>query len=450
MGRMFGTDGVRGVANLELTGELAFKIGKYGAYVLCSGKKKSKIIVGKDPRVSSYMLESAVASGIMASGCDVYLLGVVPTPSIPQLIKEYQADAGVMISASHNSYEFNGIKFFGGDGYKLNDEIEDEIEEYVLGKKQIEDSFSFLGRRYHHFESNLYYSNIVKKSIFDYKLDFSGIKVAIDCSNGSNFMVAPTTFRELNADVYVINNWPNGENINKNCGSTHIEQLQKFVVQIGADIGIAFDGDADRMLAVDEKGEVVDGDYLLYIFAKNMKKNNKLNKNTVVGTVMSNLGLEVALKSENISLVKTAVGDRYILEEMRKNNYNIGAEQSGHIIMLDYNKTGDGLLSAVQLLAIMKQNNKTLSELKLGMKKYPQVLKNVIVNNEYKSNFDDDVNLKNIIKDIEDKLCGEGRVLIRASGTEPLIRIMLEGKDKDIIEKYCDEIFEYISKKNKE
>lgn len=450
MSRMFGTDGIRGVANLDLTGELAFKVGKYGAYVLTKNKRKAKILVAKDPRISSYMLEAAVTSGICSAGCDVYLLGVLPTPALPILLKHYQADAAVMISASHNSMEYNGIKFFGGDGYKLSDEIEDEIESYLKGEK--EDDINIIGekmgRRFHHFESAQYYSQCIKSHFSD-AFTLENMKIAMDCANGASFAVAPSTLRELDAELITINNYPNGVNINKDCGSTHIDKVQALVTQVGADIGLAFDGDADRLLAVDENGEIVDGDKIMCILAIDMKERGLLKDNTLVATVMSNMGLFKAMSEQGIRVEKTAVGDRYVLEKMLECGYNLGGEASGHIILKDYNTTGDGLLTAVALLEVMHRKQKKLSELASVMTTYPQVLKNVKITAAFKNVYQEDEDIQKAIADCEKRLENRGRLLLRPSGTEPLIRVMLEGDDLNMINEECDKLVEILTKKSK-
>ncbi len=446
MSRLFGTDGVRGIAGSELTPELAFQLGKYGAKVLTRGKENPKIIIGKDTRRSSYMLEAALMTGIMAAGCDAYLMGVTPTPAIPFLLKHYKADAGVMISASHNPAEFNGIKFFSGAGYKLTDQTEAEIEAYVKGDK-IDDEVIIgakIGRRQHHFEANHIYSSKVKATIDG---DLSGLTIAMDCANGASFEVAPTTLRELGASVSVINNHPDGLNINEDCGSTHIDKVARLTKEIGADIGIAFDGDADRMLAVDENGVLIDGDKIMLIIAQSLNEQHKLKHATVVSTVMSNMGLDKALAENNLKSVKTAVGDRYVLEAMRAGSYSLGGEQSGHVIMLDYNTTGDGLLSAIQLLNVLKQSGKKASELAAAMTTYPQVLKNVKVSNDCKYTVLDNIEIANKVAEVEAELGDRGRLLLRPSGTEPVLRIMLEGEAQSEIEHYCDMLAELISEK---
>ncbi len=443
MSRLFGTDGVRGVANVELTADLAFKLGKYGAHVLSKGKQNARIVIGKDTRVSGYMLEAALMAGIMSAGCNAYLVGVVPTPAIPHLINHYNADAGVMISASHNPVEFNGIKFFSGDGFKLSDKIEEEIEGLVMGiipyHKEV--GGTEVGRRVHHFEANYVYAERIRASI---DCDLTGLKVALDCANGANFEVAPSTLRELGAEVTVINNHPDGFNINKGCGSTHLDKVARLTCEIGADIGIAFDGDADRMLAVDENGAVVDGDKIMLIIARQLAGEGRLNDDTVVSTVMSNMGLDKALAANGLKSVRTKVGDRYVLEKMLEENYLIGGEQSGHVILLNHNKTGDGLLSAVQLLAVLKKSGQKMSELAAGMTIYPQVLKNAHVPNEDKYHILENDVIAQKIAQIEQKLAGDGRLLIRPSGTEPLVRVMLEGTDLAVITAYCDELIAVI------
>ncbi len=443
MSRLFGTDGVRGVANVELTADLAFKLGKYGAAVLSKGKRRSRVVIGKDTRVSGYMLEAALMAGIMSSGCDAFLVGVVPTPAIPHLIKHYNADAGVMISASHNPVEFNGIKFFNGDGFKLSDKIEEQIEALVSGIAPYDEKIggTETGRRIHHFEANYVYAEKIRNSI---DIDLAGLKIAMDCANGANFEVAPSTLRELGAEVVVINNHPDGFNINRDCGSTHIDKVSLLTRQVGADIGIAFDGDADRMLAVDENGELVDGDKIMLIIAKSLAERKQLKDNTVVTTVMSNMGLDKALANSGLKAVKTKVGDRYVLEEMLENGYSIGGEQSGHVILLDYNKTGDGLLSAVQLLSVLKKSNQKMSQLAAGMTVYPQVLKNTHVPNSDKYHIlENDIIAREIAR-VEAELKDSGRLLIRPSGTEPLVRVMLEGEDLAVITRYCDDLIAVI------
>ncbi|WP_294357695.1 phosphoglucosamine mutase [uncultured Clostridium sp.] len=432
MSRMFGTDGVRGVANTELTPELAFKLGRAGAYVLTEGTHKPKILVGMDTRISGQMLECALVSGILSVGAEAVCIGIVPTPAIAYLTRKYNADAGVMISASHNPVEYNGIKFFDSKGYKLKDEIEDRIQ-YVIENNLEEVPSPVSGDVGRKIEDETAVEQYVKyiKSAVDVKLD--GLKIALDCANGAAYKAAVKAFRDLKAEVYVINDNPDGVNINKKCGSTHMEELMDYVVKKGCDLGLAFDGDADRCLAVDNEGNLVDGDKIMAVFAKYLKSKGKLVENTLVTTVMSNMGLFLGLDKEEINTVKTKVGDRYVLEEMIKRGYNLGGEQSGHIIFLDYNSTGDGLLTAVKLCEIVKESNKTLKELSNIVTALPQVLENAVIPNDKKDIYLVDEEIVSEINKIEEILDGKGRVLIRPSGTEPLVRVMLEGEDQEEI-----------------
>ena len=447
MGRLFGTDGVRGVANLELTADLAFKLGQAGAYVLTAETKHTpKILVGMDTRISGDMLESALVAGICSVGAETICLGIVPTPAVAHLVKLYKADAGVVISASHNPFEFNGIKFFNSNGYKLPDAIEERIEAIILdnaeeiplpvgknvGIKTINDSA---------LED---YSAFLKETM---DVDLKGLKIAIDCSHGAAYEVAPAVLFELGAEVCVINNEPNGININKDCGSTHMGELQKFVKECGANIGLAFDGDADRMLAVDENGKYIDGDQIMAIIGLDLKQKGKLAKDTIVATVMSNLGLDIMAKKENLHIVKTKVGDRYVLEEMIEKGYVLGGEQSGHIIFLEHNTTGDGLLTALQLLQVVKTSGKKPSELTRVMQVLPQVLKNAKVRNDNKHNYMDDEVVAAMCSNLEAEFHGEGRVLIRPSGTEPLVRVMIEGKDQQYITQRAVELAKIIEER---
>lgn len=433
LGRLFGTDGVRGIANKELTCELAYKLGQAGAYVLTSETKHTpKILVGMDTRISGDMLEAALTAGLCSVGAEVVSLGVVPTPAVAYLTRLYNADAGVVISASHNPAEFNGIKFFNNMGYKLSDALEERIEAIILdGAEEITLPVGGnVGKRSTIHSQLDDYAGFVKSSI---KGDLKGLKVAIDCANGAAYKVAPKALRELGAEVYVINDEPNGVNINCNCGSTHIEQLQKFVLEKGADVGLAFDGDADRVLAVDENGKLIDGDQIMSIIGLELKKEGKLAKDTIVVTVMSNLGFDIMAKREGINIEKTNVGDRYVLENMLQNGYVLGGEQSGHIIFLEYNTTGDGLLTGVQLLNVLKTSGQKLSELASVMQVLPQVLKNAKIKNENKTKYLEDSVVCKMCKELEEEFKGEGRVLIRPSGTEPLVRVMIEGKDQEYI-----------------
>lgn len=446
MGRMFGTDGVRGVANTELTAQIAYNLGRAGAYVLTEGAHKPKILVAKDTRISGDMLESALIAGILSVGAEAVVLGVVPTPAVAYLTRKYGADAGVMISASHNPVEYNGIKFFNDKGYKLSDELEDEIQRVIesgfegvpsptgtdIGKETIE--VSALDD----------YIEFAKETI-PYSL--KGLKIALDCANGAAYKSSVKAFRELGADVFVINDNPDGTNINENCGSTHPEELMEYVVKKGCDLGFAFDGDADRCLAVDDKGNLVNGDFILMLCAKYLKEIGKLKDDTLVVTVMSNLGLDIAAKKEGINVVKTSVGDRYVLEEMIKDNYVLGGEQSGHVIFLDYNTTGDGLVTALQIASIVKKKEAKLSELCSIMKELPQVLANATIPNEKKNLYLTDEEIQEEIKKIEDALHGVGRVLIRPSGTEPLVRVMLEGENQEEIDRMAHGLADLIQRK---
>ena len=432
MGKLFGTDGVRGIANKELTAELTYMLGKAGAYVLTKGKKGAKIVVGMDTRISGDMLEAALVAGICSVGVDVVTIGIVPTPAVSYLTRKYEADAGVVISASHNPVEYNGIKFFNSKGYKLNDDIEEEIENIVLENREIPfiPVGAEIGRKTVIENGAQEYTDYLKGTI---KVDFTGIKVAVDCGNGAAYIAAPSLLKELGAEVEVIHNEPNGVNINVNCGSTKPEEAQKLVKATGADIGISFDGDADRLIAVDENGKEVDGDHILAICGINLKNKGELTNNAIVGTVMSNMGLDLCAKEHGIDVVKTKVGDRYVLEEMREKGYCLGGEQSGHIIFLQHNTTGDGLLTALQLIAILKESGKKLSELASVMTTMPQVLINAKVASHNKDKYMDDKVISEEISKLESKFHGEGRVLIRPSGTEPLVRVMIEGKNQEEI-----------------
>lgn len=443
MGQLFGTDGVRGIANRELTVELAYKLGRIGGYLLTKGKKRPKIIVGMDTRISGDMLEAALVSGICSVGIDVLSVGVIPTPAVAHLTRKYKADAGVMISASHNPVEYNGIKFFNSQGYKLNDEIENEIESYILNGRDISE-FPIgedVGRKISAPDALNDYTDFLKTTI---NTRFDGLKIAIDCGNGAVYKAAPELLKELGADVHVIHNNPNGTNINVKCGSTKPEEVQKLVKEIGADIGFSFDGDADRLIAVDEKGQIVSGDHIMAICGDNLKNKGLLTNNTVVGTVMSNMGLDICLNDREMKLIKTKVGDRYVLEEMVKNNHKLGGEQSGHIIFLDHNTTGDGLLTALQIATVVKENNKKLSELAGIMKSLPQVLVNAKIDNTKKNTYLEDEIIKAEIDNLEKRFHGEGRVLIRPSGTEPLVRVMIEGKNEEEIKKIAEKLAKLI------
>ncbi len=455
MGRLFGTDGARGVANSELTCELAMKIGRAAAMVLTQHtNKRPKVLIGMDTRASSQMLESAISAGLCSVGADVMLLGEIPTPAVAYLVKKYEYDAAVMISASHNPCEYNGIKIFQGTGYKLPDALEEEIESIILDKTQIPPVKvgGEVGRITRSRTSIIDYVNyltgIAEDDLNEYGFrDFDGLKIAVDCANGASSVTAPRIFMNLCNDCFFMASHPNGTNINEKCGSTHLEMLQDFVVRNNCDVGLAFDGDADRFLAVDEKGNVVDGDKLIAVFAKHMKSKGKLKNNAAVVTVMSNMGFFKFCEENDIHCEKTKVGDRYVLENMLENDYIIGGEQSGHIIFHEFATTGDGELSALKLLCVMKETGKKLSELADAMEVFPQVLVNVRVSDFGKARFPRDEEIKNAIAAAEKELGDDGRVLVRVSGTEPLVRVMLEGKDKEKINVLAQEIAQVVKER---
>lgn len=448
LGKYFGTDGVRGIANTELSPDLSYKIGRAGAHVLTNGKKHVKIIVGKDTRVSGDMLEAALASGICSVGADVISVGVIPTPAVAHLVREYGADAGVVISASHNPVEYNGIKFLDSKGFKLDDSVEEEIEKLI--DSDLDGIPSPTGTEVGRFTKRESACEDYIKFLSDAtKIDFKGVRVALDCAEGASYRCAPEFFKRMGAEVYTIHDNPDGTNINKDCGSTYLDAIKKFTVENNCDIGLAFDGDADRCLAVDENGEEVNGDFIMTMLAKHLKDRGELEKDTLVVTVMSNMGLFIACEKEGIALEKTKVGDRYVLENMKKNGYKIGGEQSGHIILLDHNTTGDGILTGLYLTTVLKESGKKLSELKSIMTELPQVLVNAKIPNEKKNIFNEDMDIVKKIETVEKALDGRGRVLIRASGTEPLVRVMLEGEDISEIEKMANEIADMIISKSK-
>lgn len=447
MRKLFGTDGVRGIANDELTVELAYRLGQAGAYVLTKEKSsKATILIGRDTRISGEMLDAAMIAGICSVGADAISIGVVPTPAVSYLTREYEADAGIVISASHNPVEFNGIKFFNSDGYKLSDEIELEIEALLANDNaEIElPTGTGIGKVIRRHECIYDYIRYAKRKVSS---TFEGIKVVIDCANGASYVSAPEAIRQLGAEVFIIHNEPDGLNINKNCGSTHMNDLKSYVVQVGADIGIAFDGDADRCLAVDEHGKMVDGDQIMAICANYMKQKGTLKQDTVVATVMSNLGFFKMGERENINIKQTKVGDRYVLEHMIEHGFNLGGEQSGHIIFLDENTTGDGLLTALHLLEVMKISEKPLSKLADIMKVLPQVLVNAKVSNDKKQKYQSDETIKAAISKVEETFHGNGRVLIRPSGTEPLIRVMIEGEDIEQLNKEANALAKLIEER---
>lgn len=446
MARMFGTDGVRGVAGTELTIDLAMKLGQAGAYVLTKTKShQPTIIVGCDTRISGGMLANALMAGICSVGANAIYVGVVPTPAIAYLTRKHKVDAGVVISASHNPMEFNGIKFFNGEGYKLSDELEDEIESLI--RNNMEDiDFPIgpgIGKVEYRFDIRDEYVEFQKKTV---PVDLSSLKIVIDCAEGASYYTSVKTLKDLGANLIAIHTKPDGTNINANCGSTHMDELRARVVLEKADVGIAFDGDADRMLAVDENGKVVDGDEIMAICGNYMKQKGTLAKNTVVVTVMSNLGFSLMGKEQGIHIEKTKVGDRYVLENMRENGYNLGGEQSGHVIFLDDNTTGDGLLSALHLLQVMVETGKPLSELAKIMQVLPQALVNAKVPNHKKESYMEYTEIAEAIEALESKFAGEGRVLIRPSGTEPLVRVMIEGKNQGAIEEEATKLAELIEK----
>ena len=454
MKKYFGTDGIRRIANTELTPELVFRVAKAGAYVLSKHASHTPtILIGRDTRISGTLIESAMVAGFLSYGANVKILGVIPTPAVAYLTKKLNADASVVISASHNTFEFNGIKFFSNKGMKIPDSIEEEIEEIMdsgklneftavnenIGVSEITEE---LISEYENFIVNIFEKNIKGKIINDFK-------VVIDTANGATYNIAERIFKRLGINFTVINNTPNGVNINDNCGSTHLNMLKEYVVYNKYDLGIAYDGDGDRCLAVDETGREINGDIMLAILSKYLKDNDNLKNDTIVATVMSNLGLDVYSKNNNLNLIKTNVGDRYVLEQMLKSGYNLGGEQSGHIILLDYNPTGDGILTSLMLITSLIKYNKKASEISNIIDIYPQVLVNAKVNNDKKYLFNDDKEINDIIKVVENEFAGEGRVLIRASGTEPLVRVMIEGKDIEKITTKANEIAKIIENKLK-
>lgn len=445
MSRLFGTDGVRGVAGAELTIELATKLGQAGAYVLTKEQAhKPTIIVGCDTRISGGMLASALMAGICSVGANAIYAGVMPTPAIAYLTRKHKVDAGVVISASHNPMEFNGIKFFNGSGYKLSDALEDEIEALIANdmKDITLPTGSAIGKIEYRFDLVREYIDFMKRTV---PVDLHGMKIVIDCAEGASYKTSVETLQELGAELVAIHTEPDGTNINANCGSTHMQELQARVVYEKAVVGLAFDGDADRMLAVDEKGKIVDGDEIMAICANYMKDKKTLKKDTVVVTVMTNLGFTLMGEEQKLHIEKTKVGDRYVLENMLENGYNLGGEQSGHVIFLDDNTTGDGLLSALHLLEVMVSTGQPLSELASVMEVLPQALVNAKVPNHKKDSFMEYPEIASAVKELEDKFAGEGRVLIRPSGTEPLVRVMIEGKDQRQIEEEAKKLADLIT-----
>lgn len=445
MGKYFGTDGVRGEANVELTPELAFKLGRFGGYVLSQHETgRPKVFVARDTRISGEMLESALVAGLLSVGIEVYKLGVLATPGVSYLVRTEKASAGVMISASHNPAQDNGIKFFGGDGFKLADDQELEIEALLDAPEDNlpRPSADGLGTLVDYPEGLRKY----EKFLVSTGISLEGMKVALDTANGSASVSARDIFLDLDADITVIGENPDGLNINDGVGSTHPEQLQELVKESGAAVGLAFDGDSDRLIAVDENGEIVDGDKVMYIIGKYLSERGQLAHNTIVTTVMSNLGFHKALDREGINKAITAVGDRYVVEEMRKSGYNLGGEQSGHVIIMDYNTTGDGQLTGIQLVKVMKETGKPLSELAAEVTIYPQKLVNVRVENSMKSKAMEVPAIAEIISKMEEEMNGNGRILVRPSGTEPLLRVMAEAPTDEEVSYYVDTIADVVRK----
>lgn len=444
MGRLFGTDGVRGIANKELTNDLAMQIGRAAAEILIKNKDtKPTVMIGKDTRASGDMLEAALTAGFCSVGVNVLSVGVIPTPAIAYLVGKYGCDAGVMISASHNPCEYNGIKIFQGNGYKLPDEIEEEIEAIILDKsEEIEMKLGGeVGKRIY---CKTAVEDYIKHVVSVAEVRFDGLNIAIDTANGSASVCAKEIFTRLGAKCHMLSDTPDGVNINKNCGSTHPEELMQFVKANKLDLGLAFDGDADRMLAVDENGNLIDGDRIIAICATQMKQEGKLNNDTVVVTVMSNMGFFKFCEENEIKCAKTAVGDRYVLERMLKKGYNIGGEQSGHVIFLDHATTGDGELSGVKLIETVVKSGASLGELAKIMTVYPQVLINVEVTPKGKQKYNNDEYIISAVQEAEMELHGDGRVLVRVSGTEPLVRVMLEGKDIEQITRLGNDIADVV------
>ncbi len=451
MRKYFGTDGIRRIANTELSPELVYKVAKAGAYVLSKHTNHTPtILIGRDTRISGTLIESAMTAGFLSYGANVKLLGVIPTPAVAYLTKKMNADASVVISASHNTFEFNGIKYFSNKGMKIPDELEEEIEEIIdsgeiekltaeshkIGVSEIKEEYI---NEYVKFFENNFKDDINKNN----KKEFI---VGIDTANGATYKIAEKIFTNLGINYKIINNNPDGININQNCGSTHLEQIKKFVVDNKLSLGIAYDGDGDRCLLIDELGNEIDGDKILAVFSKYLKEKNKLNKNTIVATVMSNLGLNKYSQENGINFVQTKVGDRYVLEEMLKNGYNLGGEQSGHIILLDYNPAGDGILTSLMMIKILLEKNINASKICDIINIYPQVLENAKVDNSKKYTYEENIKIKEMIKELENEFKDDGRVLIRPSGTEPLVRVMIEGKDKDYISKKAKALAELIEK----
>ena len=452
MRKYFGTDGIRRIANTDLTPELVYKVAKAGAYVLSKHTDHAPtILIGRDTRLSGTLIESAMTAGFLSYGANVKLLGVIPTPAVAYLTKKFKADASVVISASHNTFEFNGIKFFSNKGMKIPDSLEEEIEE-VMESGKLEE----LTAKNEKIGVSEIREDLIDEYVYFFRKNFDediennnreDFKVLIDTANGATYKVAEKVFTNLGIKYKIINNKPDGININKNCGSTHLEMLQEEVVKGKFNLGIAYDGDGDRCLAVDENGNIIDGDKILAVISNYMKKNGTLNKNTLVATVMSNLGLNKYAEKNNIKFIQTNVGDRYVLEQMLKDGYNIGGEQSGHVILLDYNPTGDGILTSLMLIKIILEENKTASEVCNIVKIFPQVLVNAKVDSNKKDMYKNNTEIIQKIESIEKEFSGNGRTLIRPSGTEPLIRVMIEGEDINEITKRANELAKLIEEK---
>ncbi len=454
MRKYFGTDGIRRIANTELTPELVYKVAKAGAYVLSKHVDHApNILIGRDTRISGTLIESAMLAGFLSYGANVKLLGVLPTPGVAYLTRKLNADASVVISASHNTFEFNGIKFFSNKGMKIPDSLEEEIEEIMES-----DKFSELTAKNEKIGVSEYALDLMDEYVYFFRKTFDDVidkynnkdfVVALDTANGATSVVAEKVFKVLGINYKIINNHPDGININHNCGSTHLEGLKKYVLENHMSLGVAYDGDGDRCLAIDEKGNEIDGDKLLAIISRNLRKRGKLQKDTIVATVMSNLGLNKYARDNGLELLQTKVGDRYVLEEMLKDGYNLGGEQSGHVILLDYNPTGDGILTSLMLISTILEEGKKASELGDLVKLYPQVLVNAKVDSNKKYDYDKDKEIKEAIEKLEREFAGNGRVLIRPSGTEPLVRVMIEGEDQKYITKKAEEIAKLIESKLK-
>ncbi len=454
MRKYFGTDGIRRIANTELTPDLVYKVAKAGAYVLSKHTDHTPtILIGRDTRLSGTLIESAMVAGFLSYGANVKLLGVIPTPAVAYLTRKLKADAGVVISASHNTYEFNGIKYFSNKGMKIPDTLEEEIEEVMESGKL--DELTAIGDK---IGTSEYALDLEDEYVYFFRKNFDDeieqynnkdFIVGLDTANGATYQVAEKVFKSLGINYKIINNNPDGININDGCGSTHLEGLKKYVVENKLSLGVAYDGDGDRCLAVDEKGNEIDGDKILAIISQSLRRKGKLSKDTIVATVMSNLGLNKYTRDNGLELIQTKVGDRYVLEEMLKDGFNLGGEQSGHVILLDYNPTGDGILTSLMLIKTILEEGKNASELGDEIKLYPQVLINAKVNSDKKYDYKENKEIKDAIEKLEKEFAGQGRVLIRPSGTEPLVRVMIEGENQDYITKKAQEIAKLIEKKLK-